>query len=72
MVEADATSPGNVGGDMDVKLRLLAAALAALAVCAPPAWAAPGDLDASFSGDGRVSTLTSPDTFVARARGHST
>ena len=52
---------------MDVKLRLLAAALAALAVCAPPAGAAPGDLDASFSGDGRVSTLTSPDTFVARA-----
>ena len=52
---------------MDVKLRLLAVALAALAVCAPPAAAAPGDLDASFSGDGRVSTLTSPDTFVARA-----
>ena len=58
---------GNVGLDMDVKLRVLAAALAALAVCAPPAAAAPGDLDASFSGDGRVSTLTSPDTFVARA-----
>ena len=52
---------------MDVKVRLLAAVLAALAVCAPPAAAAPGDLDASFSGDGRVSTLTSPDTFVARA-----
>jgi uncharacterized delta-60 repeat protein len=52
---------------MDVKLRLVAAALAALAVCAPPAGAAPGGLDASFSGDGRVSTLTSPDTFVARA-----
>jgi uncharacterized delta-60 repeat protein len=52
---------------MDVRVRLLAAALAALAVCAPPAVAAPGDLDASFSGDGRVSTLTSPDTFVARA-----
>ena len=52
---------------MDVRLRLLAVALAALAVCAPPAAAAPGDLDASFSGDGRVSTLTSPDTFVARA-----
>ena len=52
---------------MDVMLRLLAVALAALAVCAPPAAAAPGDLDASFSGDGRVSTLTSPDTFVARA-----
>src|SRR5688572_26377800 len=52
---------------MDVKVRLLAAALVALAACAPPAMAAPGDLDASFSGDGRVSTLTSPDTFVARA-----
>ena len=52
---------------MDVKVRLLAPALAALALCAPPAGAAPGDLDASFSGDGRVSTLTSPDTFVARA-----
>ena len=52
---------------MDVMLRLLAVALAALAVCAPPAAAAPGDLDTSFSGDGRVSTLTSPDTFVARA-----
>src|SRR4051812_42386401 len=52
---------------MDVRLRLLAAVLAALAVCASPAAAAPGDLDASFSGDGRVSTLTSPDTFVARA-----
>jgi len=52
---------------MDVKVRLLAVALAALAVCAPPAGAAPGSLDASFSGDGRVSTLTSPDTFVARA-----
>ena len=52
---------------MDVRVRLLAAALAALAVCAAPAAAAPGDLDASFSGDGRVSTLTSPDTFVARA-----
>ena len=48
-------------------MRILAAALAALAVYAPPAGAAPGDLDASFSGDGRVSTLTSPDTFVARA-----
>ena len=52
---------------MDVMPRLLAVALAALAVCAPPAAAAPGDLDTSFSGDGRVSTLTSPDTFVARA-----
>ena len=60
-------SKGNVGVDMDVKLRLLAVALAALAVCAPPATASPGDLDATFSGDGRVSTLTSPDTFVARA-----
>src|SRR3954454_5199254 len=52
---------------MDVKVRLLAGALAVLAVCASPAGAAPGNLDASFSGDGRVSTLTSPDTFVARA-----
>jgi len=52
---------------MDVTPRLVAVALAALAVCAPPAAAAPGDLDTSFSGDGRVSTLTSPDTFVARA-----
>jgi uncharacterized delta-60 repeat protein len=60
-------SKGNVGHDMDVRVRLLAAALAALAVCASPAAAAPGDLDTSFSGDGRVSTLTSPDTFVARA-----
>jgi uncharacterized delta-60 repeat protein len=60
-------SKGNVGRDMDVTLRLLAVALAALAVCAPPAAAAPGELDTSFSGDGRVSTLTSPDTFVARA-----
>jgi uncharacterized delta-60 repeat protein len=60
-------SKGNVGRDMDVRLRLLAAVLAASAVCATPAAAAPGDLDASFSGDGRVSTLTSPDTFVARA-----
>ena len=51
---------------MDVRVRFLAPALAALAVCASPAGAAPGDLDASFSGDGRVSTLTSPDTFVAR------
>ena len=52
---------------MDVKVRLLVAALAALALCAPPAGAAPGDLDPAFSGDGRVSTLSSPDTFVARA-----
>jgi uncharacterized delta-60 repeat protein len=52
---------------MDVKVRLLAPALAALAICAPPAGAARGDLDVSFSGDGRVSTLTSPDTFVPRA-----
>ena len=52
---------------MDVRVRLLAVALTALAVCAQPAGAAPGGLDASFSGDGRVSTLTSPDTFVARA-----
>jgi uncharacterized delta-60 repeat protein len=52
---------------MDVRRRLLAAALAALALTAAPAAAAPGDLDPSFSNDGRVSTLTSPDTFVARA-----
>src|SRR4051812_47278133 len=52
---------------MDVRVRLLAAALTALALGASPAAAAPGDLDPSFSGDGRVSTLTSPDTFVARA-----
>ena len=52
---------------MDVKLRLLAAALVALTVHPSPAGAAPGDLDASFSNDGRVSTLTSPDTFVPRA-----
>src|SRR4051794_8091890 len=52
---------------MDVRVRLLTAALTALALGASPAAAAPGDLDPSFSGDGRVSTLTSPDTFVARA-----
>src|SRR5919199_6172786 len=52
---------------MDVGARAIAAALAALALVAAPAAAAPGDLDPSFSGDGRVSTLSSPDTFVARA-----
>src|SRR5215210_6010141 len=52
---------------MDVRVRVLAAALAVLVLAAPSAAAAPGDLDPSFSGDGRVSTLTSPDTFVARA-----
>ena len=52
---------------MDVKQRVLAAALAVFALAAAPAAAAPGDLDPSFSNDGRVSTLTSPDTFVARA-----
>jgi len=52
---------------MDVKQRALAAALAVFALAAAPAAAAPGDLDSSFSNDGRVSTLTSPDTFVARA-----
>jgi uncharacterized delta-60 repeat protein len=51
---------------MDVKQRLLAA-LAVFALAATPAAAAPGELDPSFSNDGRVSTLTSPDTFVARA-----
>src|SRR5215210_5464210 len=51
---------------MDVRKRALAAALAVFAFAAAPAGAAPGDLDPSFSGDGRVSTLTSPDTFVAR------
>src|SRR5215218_8395866 len=60
-------SAGSVALDMDVKVRLVAAALAALGLCAPPAAAAPGDLDPAFSGDGRVSTLTSPDTFMARA-----
>ena len=48
-------------------MRLAATVLAALALEAAPAAGAPGDLDPSFSGDGRVSTLTSPDTFVARA-----
>src|ERR1700712_1236106 len=52
---------------MDVKQRVLAAALAVFAMVAAPAAASPGDLDSSFSNDGRVSTLTSPDTFVARA-----
>src|SRR3954447_10808353 len=52
---------------MDVKQRVLAAALVAFALMAAPAAAGPGDLDPSFSNDGRVSTLTSPDTFVARA-----
>src|SRR3954451_18503579 len=52
---------------MDVRRRVLAAALAAFALMAAPAAAGPGDLDPSFSNDGRVSTLTSPDTFVARA-----
>jgi uncharacterized delta-60 repeat protein len=52
---------------MDVRVCLLAAVLAAWALAAAPATAAPGDLDPSFSGDGRVSTLTSADTFVARA-----
>ena len=52
---------------MDVKQRVLAAALAVFAFAAAPAAASPGDLDPSFSNDGRVSTLTSPDTFVARA-----
>ena len=52
---------------MDVTQRILAAALAALALAAAPAAAAPGELDPSFSNDGRVSTLTSPDPFVARA-----
>src|SRR3954451_19600918 len=52
---------------MDVRVRLLAAGLAAWALAAAPATAAPGDLDPSFSGDGRASTLASRDTFVARA-----
>src|SRR5829696_952535 len=58
---------GSVALDMDVSVRLVAALLAVSALGATPAAAAPGDLDASFSNDGRVSTLTSPDTFVARA-----
>jgi uncharacterized delta-60 repeat protein len=55
---------------MDVTVRHLApalAVLAALCLLAAPARAAPGDLDPSFAGDGRVSTLTSTDTFVPRA-----
>jgi uncharacterized delta-60 repeat protein len=52
---------------MDVRKRALAAALAVFAFAAAPAGAAPGDLDPTFSNDGRVSTLTSPDTFVPRA-----
>jgi uncharacterized delta-60 repeat protein len=52
---------------MDVRQRVLAAALVAFALMAAPAAAAPGDLDPSFSDDGRVSTLASPDTFVPRA-----
>ena len=52
---------------MDVTQRVLAVALAVFAMVAAPAAAGPGDLDPSFSNDGRVSTLTSPDTFVARA-----
>jgi len=52
---------------MEVRQRMVAAALAAFALAAAPAAAAPGDLDPSFSNDGRVATLASPDTFVARA-----
>jgi uncharacterized delta-60 repeat protein len=48
-------------------VRHLALALAALSVAAPPAAAAPGDLDRSFSSDGRVTTLSTSETFVPRA-----
>ncbi|HYM56912.1 MAG TPA: hypothetical protein VES79_03020 [Solirubrobacteraceae bacterium] len=48
-------------------MRHIALALAALSVAAPPAAAAPGDLDPSFSSDGRVTTLSASETFVARA-----
>ena len=48
-------------------MRHLALALAALSVAAPPAAAAPGDLDPSFSSDGRVTTLSTSETFVPRA-----
>ena len=50
-------------------VRALAAALAAVALAAAPAAAAPGDLDPSFSGDGRVSRSTSPGrSSPARSR----
>lgn len=49
---------------MDVRVRLLALALAALGAFTPSATAAPGDLDSSFSSDGKVTTLGSTDTFV--------
>jgi len=52
---------------MDVRVRLLALALAALGAFTPSATAAPGDLDSTFSSDGKVTTLGSADTFVARA-----
>lgn len=48
-------------------LRHLALALAVLSVTAPSATAAPGELDPSFSSDGRVTTLTTAETFVPRA-----
>ena len=53
---------------MDVRQRVLAAALAVFALAAAPAAAAPGDLDPSFSNDGRVSTLDEPG-HVRGARG---
>lgn len=38
-----------------------------LSVTAPSATAAPGELDPSFSSDGRVTTLSTAETFVPRA-----
>ena len=55
--------------DMDVKQRAACGgAGGAVALRRRPPAAAPGTSTPSFSNDGRVSTLTSPDTFVA-ARG---
>jgi uncharacterized delta-60 repeat protein len=48
-------------------LRHLALVLAVLSVTAPSATAAPGELDPSFSSDGRVTTLSTSATFVPRA-----
>jgi uncharacterized delta-60 repeat protein len=48
-------------------LRHLALALTVLFVTAPSATAAPGELDPSFSSDGRVTTLSTSATFVPRA-----
>ena len=48
-------------------MRHLALALTVLIVTAPSATAAPGELDPSFSSDGRVTTLGTSQTFVPRA-----